>query len=150
MPDTSASLCLRGTSASQWLDFALEDINSAKKLASPPDPIWPTAVFHCQQAAEKASKAMLVLTAGAFTDEMRSHDIGHLIQLLFRYKVDVRSLEVQAESLTDFATSHRYPGSASVPLTQAVVEQAIADAELFLIKARELIPNTNSRASEHK
>jgi hypothetical protein len=43
-----------------WLDIAEEDLASAQKLAAPPSPHWKTAVYHCQQAAEKAVKALLV------------------------------------------------------------------------------------------
>ena len=43
-----------------WLDIAEDDLGSARKLAAPPDPHWKAAVYHCQQAAEKAIKALLV------------------------------------------------------------------------------------------
>jgi HEPN domain-containing protein len=43
-----------------WLDIAEDDLASAQKLAAPPSPHWKTAVYHCQQAAEKAIKALLV------------------------------------------------------------------------------------------
>ena len=33
--------------ALSWLRLAEEDLKSARKLLSPPDPIWETAVYHC-------------------------------------------------------------------------------------------------------
>ena len=43
-----------------WLTKATSDLRSAKVLASAEDPVLDTAIYHCQQAAEKAVKAFLV------------------------------------------------------------------------------------------
>ncbi len=40
----------------QWLRSAVRDLQSARLLAAAPNPILETALFHCQQAAEKAMK----------------------------------------------------------------------------------------------
>jgi hypothetical protein len=37
----------------QWLEKAWNDLQSAQRLAAPPDPILDTAFFHCQQAQPK-------------------------------------------------------------------------------------------------
>jgi HEPN domain-containing protein len=59
-----------------WLDKAHIDLESAKRLASGPDPIFDTAVYHCQQAAEKAIKGWLVQNDQRFE---KIHDLRVLV-----------------------------------------------------------------------
>ena len=44
-----------------WLTLAQHDLASARKLSTDPDPYLDTAIYHCQQAAEKAVKGFLNL-----------------------------------------------------------------------------------------
>ena len=130
-----------------WLDIAEDDLGSARKLAAPPDPHWKTAVFHCQQAAEKAAKALLVQHDGMLLKKLKHHDIGLLVEQLGQYQVSMDDLKIRAEALTDFATMHRYPGSEVEPLTQEVVDKAIDDANFFLKRAKELLLSASADAS---
>ena len=43
-----------------WLVKAQHDLASAHRLAEGEDPLLDTAIYHCQQAAEKAIKGFLV------------------------------------------------------------------------------------------
>jgi hypothetical protein len=43
-----------------WLDKAQRDLDSAVRLTTGPEPFFDIAVYHCQQAAEKAIKGWLV------------------------------------------------------------------------------------------
>ena len=43
-----------------WLRKAASDLDSAKGLAAMPKPRRDTAIYHCQQAAEKAIKGLSV------------------------------------------------------------------------------------------
>ncbi len=122
-----------------WIQIAEEDLAAAKKLASPPAPQWKTAVYHCQQAAEKAIKALLVLHGGALTKKLEKHDIGLLLDKLSAYTMDLGDLDARAESLTDFASMYRYPNSEVEPLTQEIVDRAIVDAEIFLNRSKQFI-----------
>jgi HEPN domain-containing protein len=119
-----------------WLTIASKDLASAKKLATPPDPEWEAAVYHCQQAAEKSMKSLLVAHG-----EMppKWHDVGLLLGRFGRYSDELRDMELAAERLTVFATKYRYPDFGSEPLSQQVVDQAISDASLFLSRAEALI-----------
>jgi HEPN domain-containing protein len=45
----------------QWLIKANNDLRSAEQLFKAEPPLLDTAVYHCQQAAEKALKAYLTL-----------------------------------------------------------------------------------------
>lgn len=42
-----------------WLAKAQHDLGSAQLLANNANPYFDTAIYHCQQAAEKALKAFL-------------------------------------------------------------------------------------------
>lgn len=46
--------------ARQWLRFAGEDMASAEQLFRASPPLLKQALFHCQQAVEKALKGFLV------------------------------------------------------------------------------------------
>ena len=61
-----------------WLTKAQHDLTTARKLGEGPSPLLDTAIYHCQQAGEKAVKGFL-----AFHDEPppRTHDIEFLLSL---------------------------------------------------------------------
>jgi HEPN domain-containing protein len=46
--------------ARSWILKARRDLLSAKRLASGVDPYFDTAIYHCQQCAEKVIKGWLV------------------------------------------------------------------------------------------
>lgn len=119
-----------------WMDIASKDLASAVKLASPPDPQLETAVYHCQQAAEKAAKALFVLNS---ENPPKQHDIGSLLSKVKQFGIDLSDLETVAEKLTDFATRYRYPTADDDQLTPEVVEKAISDAGLFLSRVKLII-----------
>ena len=56
----------------QWLQRADEDIRLAEKIAGDPD-FLASAAFHCQQAAEKMAKAVIVAYQ---TEYPRIHDLA--------------------------------------------------------------------------
>ena len=61
-----------------WLTKARGDLASARKLGAPPDPALDAALYHCQQAAEKAVKGWLV-----WRDQpvAKTHDVRLLVEL---------------------------------------------------------------------
>ena len=119
-----------------WMDIALKDLVSAKKLAAPPNPQWETAVYHCQQSAEKATKALLILHGET---PPKLHDIGLLLDRFAKFGDELNDLETVAERLTDFATKYRYPNFDDDPLTQEVVDSAIADADIVFARAQAIV-----------
>ena len=62
--------------AREWLRKARHDLDSARKLAADPDPLLDTAIYHCQQAAEKSIKGLLVLQDQRFE---KTHDLRLLV-----------------------------------------------------------------------
>jgi len=77
---------------------------------------WGVGCFHCQQAAEKRLKAVLVIHQGEFP---RSHDIGLLMSLVATYCPTLNDLPDEVMLLGDYGVAVRYDDS------------VIADKETF-------------------
>jgi HEPN domain-containing protein len=82
------------------------------------EPFLDTAVYHCQQAAEKALKAYLTLQDAPFE---KIHDLTVLIEQCSGFNEGFKELLGYSEILTPYATAFRYPGD--------VLEPARPDAE---------------------
>ncbi len=98
--------------AEQWLDKAVRDLASAEVLASSATPLLDTAVYHCQQAAEKALKGFLASRKQKID---RTHDLGSLVKQCARIDAAFDPLKDDADLLTPFATLYRYPGVQAQP-----------------------------------
>ncbi len=59
-----------------WLIKAQHDLATARKLAADPEPYLDTAIYHCQQAAEKAVKGFLVFHDEEFE---KTHNLPLLV-----------------------------------------------------------------------
>ncbi len=102
-----------------WLLKAQRDLASARKLAAGPDPILDTAVYHCQQAAEKAVKAFL-----AYHDHPleRIHNVRTLITQAQSYDPQFAAWRETGEQLTPYAAAFRYPGEVFEPSMESFAE----------------------------
>jgi HEPN domain-containing protein len=93
--------------ARNWILKARRDLLSAKRLASGRDPYLDTAVYHCQQSAEKVIKGWLVYHDHTFE---KTHDL----RLLVTMAADVDSAFADwfdaAERISPYSTAYRYPG----------------------------------------
>ena len=95
-----------------WLIKAQHDLAAARKLATDPDPYLDVAVYHCQQAAEKAIKGFLVFHDQPFE---KTHDLEVLITLALRYDARFSEWLEAAVRLTPYATEFRYPSDLLEP-----------------------------------
>jgi HEPN domain-containing protein len=111
-----------------WMEKAKRDYASAVKLASGPDPYYDTALYHCQQAAEKALKAWFVQSDLRFE---KVHDLGALISLAEKRHPGFAELYEPAELLMPYASLYRYPGTAQKP-DRKEFEQSLQAAEFIL------------------
>ena len=107
-----------------WLIKALHDLYAAQRLSTGKKPLLDYAVYHCQQAAEKALKGFLV-----FHDIRvdKTHDIRALILTVGELNKDFLSYQASAHRLTPFATTYRYPGDELQPAKETF-EEAYEDA----------------------
>ena len=114
----------------QWMMYADEDFNLARhglKLSEKAP--YRLIAYHAQQCAEKYIKAFLVLHE---IDFPFTHNISHLLELWPENEWNDNLLN--AEELTPFAVSTRYPGEEE-PVTESEAKHAIEIAE----KVREII-----------
>jgi HEPN domain-containing protein len=108
-----------------WLIKAKHDLASARVLAASTPPLLDTAIYHCQQAAEKAVKGYLV-----FCDQEaeRVHDIEVLVRSAVSCAHEFEEWVDVGIELTPYAHLYRYPGPAPEP-TQGQFDRALSAAE---------------------
>jgi HEPN domain-containing protein len=102
MADASAA------EAKAWMVKAWRDLETARRSATGEPPFYDIAVYHCQQAAEKAVKAFLV-HHGKVCE--KTHDIEVLVDLACEFDSSFRKLTDAADALTPYATRFRYPNA---------------------------------------
>ncbi|MFZ5759482.1 MAG: HEPN domain-containing protein [Thermodesulfobacteriota bacterium] len=119
----------------QWLHKADHDLRSAARLMSGgEEALLDTAVYHCQQAAEKALKAYLTAHGVVFP---KIHLLLPLLALCADIDSSFSQLTDAAEFLTPFATEFRYPGD--------ILEPEPADAEDAYNLAKRVVNFVESR-----
>ncbi len=115
----------------QWLEHADEDLRLAKhafKLSSSrPNKL---IAYHAQQCAEKYLKAFLALKK---VDFPYTHNISLLLELSSKHAEWVKDLR-DAETLTDYAVTARYPGAERVLKKEAELAVKIADKVRSVVK----------------
>ena len=124
-----------------WLVKALHDLATARKAASEPDPYLDTAIYHCQQAAEKAIKALLVQNDLRFE---KTHDLEILIARATPVAPGLSQLLDQADRLTPYAVAYRYPGEQLVPSGEEFAAALSAAEEIFGVIESLLSPESPS------
>lgn len=97
---------LRWEEASAWLSAARLDRGAALAcLAATPSLALPAA-FHCQQAAEKLIKGLLVLAAQPFR---RTHDMAELVDALALAEPEIASLASEMQDWTRWGRRRAIP-----------------------------------------
>jgi HEPN domain-containing protein len=108
-----------------WLTKAQHDLAAARKLSTEPDPYLDTAIYHCQQAAEKAVKGFLVFHDQDFE---KTHNIRFLVTLAIRFESEFSSWLDSAKRLTPYSGMFRYPGERLEP-DRPEFDQALQEAQ---------------------
>ena len=112
-----------------WLAKAHRDLRSAKILAATVNPLFDTAIYHCQQAAEKSVKAFLNHQGAPV---QKTHDVTRLAGNASELQAGFDLLLDDAALLSPLATSFRYPDESDwlAPLepSRAEFDEALAAA----------------------
>ena len=108
-------------SALAWFVKAKRDLDSAVRLAQGDDPYLDTAIYHLQQAGEKAVKGFLVWHAQPFE---KTHDVRFLAMSAAEIDADFNAWREVAALLTPYATEFRYPDDRLEP-NQAEFDEAL-------------------------
>ena len=93
-----------------WLTRASHDLQAARTLAAGKEPLLDTAIYHCQQAAEKAVKGWLQSQDNPFP---KTHDIEDLVAQAAKLHGDFNQFAKAAAVLTPYVSAFRYPGGGS-------------------------------------
>jgi HEPN domain-containing protein len=123
---------LRETRA--WFVRVGEDVRCAQiDLAAEP-PVLKDALFHCQQATEKALKGFLVWHQCAFR---KTHDLRALGIQCTDIDLSLKPLLLRAAPLSKYAGKFRYPGAEPDP--------SLEETQAALALAREVVEAILSR-----
>lgn len=107
-----------------WLIKAQRDLQAAELFLAQPDPFLDMAVYHCQQAAEKALKGFLFWHDVPFR---KTHNLVELLDQCAALDQTLDAFNKTAQRLAPFAAEFRYPGDLLEPPledTQAAFAQA--------------------------
>ena len=103
----------------EWLSRAENDLQAAALLRVADSRLAGSALFHCQQAAEKALKGFLTWHGRTFR---KTHNIGELgsvvVEILPKLLPAIRA----GTGLTDYAWKFRYPGDVEDPTPEQMDE----------------------------
>jgi len=97
----------------EWLTRADHDLRSARWLASSKEPLLDTAIYHCQQAAEKSVKAWLQSKDDPFP---KTHDVEDLVKRASIIHPDFGKFAKAASVLTPYVSAFRDPGDFDEPM----------------------------------
>lgn len=102
----------RADEVAAWLSRAEQDLRAAHVDLGADPPLRGDAAFHCQQAAEKALKALLTRHDHPFR---KTHDIGELAMAALEHEPSLEGLLRESVVLTEYAWRFRYPGELFEP-----------------------------------
>lgn len=115
--------------AQEWLKYAKMDYDAARHLQSHQPVPFEIICYHCQQAGEKALKAVL---AYHNLEIPRTHNLYTVLAICAEYYNDMLPIFLEsATRLSIFATVTRYPDNV-IELNEADMIQALKDADKIL------------------
>ena len=127
----------------KWLIKSRHDLGSARRLMEGEETYLDTAVYHCQQAVEKALKAFLTYRGAVFE---WTHDLTELVALCIPLEASFGPWCEAAEELTPYAVRFRYPSDLLEPDPREA-KQALECAEALTKFIVNLLP-PEARADE--
>ena len=131
----------RSDEAAAWLQFAADDLDTARVLLGAMPSRVRQSLFHAQQAAEKSLKAFLIWHEQPFP---LTHDLARLLRLCVSIDSGIAVGVEPALDLTQFAARFRYPGEDDVPsIEEAQLWVAAAAGVLDCVTIRVVSGNTS-------
>jgi HEPN domain-containing protein len=124
--------------AKAWMVKAWRDLETARRAATGEPPFYDIAVYHCQQAAEKAVKAFLAHHGKPYE---QTHDIEVLVDLACEIDSTFSTLTDAGDALTPYATRFRYPNATfAVEPQPAEYDEALQNARSVYEFVLNLLP----------
>lgn len=121
-----------------WLIKARNDLDTARQISTLPDGHLDTAIYHCQQAADKTLKGFLAFHNHELE---RTHDLKLLVQSAATDEPAFHAWMDAASLLTPYSVAYRYPGeSAVLEPDRAEFNEALRTAGEFVQFVLSLLP----------
>ena len=95
-----------------WLVRAADDLRAAEVDLAAEPPLVEDALFHCQQAVEKAFKALLTFHNQPFR---RTHNLEEIGAACLALDAGLQAVVDEAAPLSEYAWAFRYPNPLAVP-----------------------------------
>lgn len=111
-----------------WLTKSQHDPASAEVLSRSPLPLLDTAIYHCQQAAEKSVKGFLVFCDDDFE---RVHDVEALVRSALPYEPRFAAYLSTGRMLTPYARIFRNQGITEQPSLEQFSQAFNASMALY-------------------
>ena len=102
-----------------WLKKAANDLRAAEALRAASPPLLDEAVFHCQQAAEKALKGFLTWNGRAFR---KTHNLEEVGEQCVSIDPTLGETVDRGVPLSEYAWKFRYPGGPYEPTPEEAIE----------------------------
>lgn len=90
----------------EWLNFAKEDLETAKALLNGDFLFNRSICYHCQQSAEKDLKAYIIYLDLPLN---KTHNLIKLVDQISELDKEITHLQQAVEVLTDYILTARYP-----------------------------------------
>ena len=124
-----------------WMVKAAHDLRAAETLAAASPPLNDEAVFHCQQAAEKAIKSFLIWHDQTFR---KTHNLEETGEQCLAIDPSLRAAIDRAVPLSEYAWKFRYPGVLIEPDSAETAEALAAAREVVAAIASRLPPEVTA------
>lgn len=113
-----------------WLTKARNDLDTARLISDSPEGHLDVAIYHCQQAAEKAVKGFLVFKVAPI---QKTHDVEKLMDVALDFDDTFSAWLNAAAMLTPLAVSYRYPAEGALfdPPPPEFAEALEAAAQIY-------------------
>jgi HEPN domain-containing protein len=114
--------------AGRWIDKAKSDLlNADNNLAALKVP-YDTVCFHCQQAAEKLLKGVLIAHGYEYPI---THNLFVVLEKVLEFDPSAESLRETLALLNPYSVEVRYPGDAWMPTPKDAKEARQAAQEVY-------------------
>lgn len=111
-----------------WFTKARSDLAKARHAMTAKEPFRDDAVYHCQQAIEKAMKSLLTWHDVPFR---KTHSLEELGCQCIVIDQSLQTIVDQAVPLSEYAWKFRYPGEDELP-TEDETEEALTIAQAVI------------------
>lgn len=118
--------------AQRWFAAATDDLLVVELALNRASPLSGAAAFHCQQAAEKAVKALLI---ARWRRPPRTHDLATLSELLSEVEPAISARVSAVDRISSWAVITRYPDG-EIPPSVENIRAAASEVRMLVAECQ--------------